>query len=186
MRRIGIERWCVIRSVSEGLMPLRYRGAQRSTQRRAPGVVSKDSQVGLADSFLQPVRARSMLACGRSRNTTSDVPLEKQYSFPSSGLVQFNEQSALIRAPAATPIGSKLSNSPRMDLGGTAAFQIPSACLPSVVGGCAWQMNVANAVAASSGKTIREFELRRIFIGPPGSALQSNIAAGADTKDNRQ
>jgi hypothetical protein len=70
-------------------------------------------------------RARSIAAWGLSRKYTSDVPLEKQYILPSSGSIQLSEQSALIRAPAATPIGSRLSNSPCIGRGGTAAFQIP-------------------------------------------------------------
>ena len=73
-----------------------------------------------------PARARSRLACGWSRKNSSEVPLEKQYRLPLSGSIQLREQSALILAPAATPSGSRLSNSPCIGVGGTAAFQIPS------------------------------------------------------------
>jgi hypothetical protein len=93
----------------------------------------------------QPMRARSRLACGPSRKNSSEVPLEKQYSLPSFESIQLREQSALIRAPAATPSGSRLSNSPVIGFGGTAAFQIPPVGV-----GCAWETAAADRAASSA------------------------------------
>jgi hypothetical protein len=70
----------------------------------------------------------------------------------------------LILAPAATPMGSKLSNSPCIGFGGTAAFQIPPlraagalvagalAVGPPAVGplaACEWETPVAIADATA-------------------------------------
>ena len=86
--------------------------------------VSAQNPAGHAACASPPARVRDV-ACGCSRKNSSEVPLAKQYSVPSSGSTQLSEQSALIRAPAATPSGSRLSNSPRIGVGGTAAFQMP-------------------------------------------------------------
>ena len=43
--------------------------------------------------------------------TAREVSLAKQYNLPSSGYTQLNEQSATMRAPAASPNGSRSSNS---------------------------------------------------------------------------
>src|SRR5260221_454355 len=104
----------------------------------------------------QPVRARARLACGSSRKNSSEVPLEKQYSLPSSGSVQLREQSALILAPAATPSGSRLSNSPRIDAGGTAAFQIPPPGAAPAAADCASEKTAAAHRAAASSANAHE------------------------------
>jgi hypothetical protein len=110
-------------------------------------------------------RAFSSVACGLSRKYSSEVPLEKQYNLPSSGLIQLSEQSDLILAPAATPSGSRLSNSPRMGFGGTAAFQMPPLCAASLAGACATAIAVvarqASAIKAMSG----DFMIRRLSRG---------------------
>src|ERR1700733_621759 len=66
-----------------------------------------------------------MYACGDSSKNSSDVPVVKQYSLPSSPLTQFIEQSVLMCLPAASPTGSSLANSPCIAFGGTTAFQMP-------------------------------------------------------------
>src|ERR1700679_2674751 len=84
-------------------------------------------------------------------------PPEKQERLPSSGLIQFREQSALILAPAATPIGSKLSNSPVIEFGGTTAFQIPSPRpAPAAAGSACVTVAAQQAAASSAGSHGRE------------------------------
>jgi hypothetical protein len=77
---------------------------------------------------------------------------------PSSGLTQLREQSVLIRAPAAIPMGSKPSNSLFMGVGGTTAFQMPSSRgtpLSEEPGSCAFAyMQVQNDTAARTVKRL--------------------------------
>ena len=97
-----------------------------SFDRRLGGGLRVCSALGRTAAIALHARAaRARQICGSSRNTSRDVPLAKQTKRPSSGLRQFSEQSALMRAPAMMPSGSKSSNSPIIGRGGTAAFQIP-------------------------------------------------------------
>jgi hypothetical protein len=71
------------------------------------------------------------------------------------------EQSALILAPAATPSGSKLSNSPFIGVAGTRAFQIPSASEERDAPGCALAMAAVAANNAENPTAIQEFGMAR-------------------------